>query len=106
MDAVLIRINQCHTIMAQGTIPKPVDPNFVPQVGTWSGNQTLASLQSAIVRTGISHVYMADSQISGWALVIAFVSGNSKTVQILGGSCAVRMHTDDGTNWGTSKWGG
>ena len=90
--------------MAQGTIPKPVDPNFVPKPGTWSGNQTLASLQSAIVRTGISHVYMADSQITGWALVVAFVSGGSKTVQVLGASCAVLMHTD-GATWWTSKWG-
>ena len=42
-------------------------------VGIIPGNQTIASVQNSVVRSGINALYMVDSLISGWTICLTLV---------------------------------
>ena len=64
-----------------------------------SGNQSTESLKS-VNHTCIDQVYLQDSTYgNGWCNVFAHVSGNIKTIEIVGSIGIIHMHTDNGTTW-------
>ena len=69
----------------------------------WSGNQTIASLQTNAKTSGIGITYMADTDITGWAEVIAYVNGNYRAITIKGDNKIVfTQSTNGGSTWATN----
>ena len=64
--------------------------------GSWNGNQTIDSLKTNIVRSGISAAYLADTLYSGWVQIIASVEGTVKLITIIGTSKIIHMRTTGG----------
>ena len=73
-------------------------------IGNIDGNQTIASLQANVNQTGISSVYMVDSLISEWCMVIAKVFSQYRAITIIGANGYVFTHSEDnGATWVTSN---
>lgn len=78
----------------------------VQSTGSWSGNQTLDTLRANVQDTGKSIGYMADTLISGWSCVEAFVSPDKtyRCIEVKNASKIVYTQTNNGgTSWTTGS---
>lgn len=84
-----------------GTESTLLDLNDVQKPGTWSGNQTIASLQTNCTKSGIGSCYLQDPTYgNGWSTVIAQIDSSNKGILILNDSKIIYTRST-GTIWST-----